>query len=144
MHKISNMSNKKQLQQQLNRYYSTDLPCKELNKIIGISKNDFKIWIEDHFVGGMDNENYGKIWQLDHIVPGHFFNFDNQEDINICFNYMNIIPMLNNDNRLKSGSTHFSLKVIEKRLIKNPNNISLLLLKEICENDIKNRWDKYL
>ena len=144
MHKNYTMSNKKQLQQQLNRYYNTLFPCKELSKIIGMEKKTFKEWVENHFVDGMTSENYGTVWQLDHIVPAHFFNFDNQEDTYICFNYMNIIPMLNNDNRLKSGSSHFSIKVVEKRITNNPNNVTLQLLKEICENDIKNRWDKYL
>jgi hypothetical protein len=138
------MSNKKQLQQQLNRYYNTDLPCKEIKRIMGISREEFKNWVETHFIEGMNPKNYGKFWQLDHVVLAHLFDFNVESDVALCFSHFNIIPMVNNDNRLKSASIHFSIHIIKKRLKTHPRNTILLELEQMCENEIISRWDKYM
>jgi len=134
---------KKQLQQQLNRYYSTNSPCKELNSFIGLEKNEFIRWVEKQFVLDMKRENYGLIWQLDHVLPAHLFDFNNYDDVKLCFHYLNVLPLLNDDNKFKSASIHFSKLVIEKRIREYGNNQILSELLRRCDLEIENRWNKY-
>jgi hypothetical protein len=58
----------------------------------------------------MTMDNFGKIWGLDHIVPVDLFDLSNIDDKKLCYNFINIMPMFNNDNRLKGASIHFSLE----------------------------------
>lgn len=138
------MSNKKQMQQQLNRFYSTDTPSKEIAKVIGINKVEFIQWINKHFIEEMDRSNYGTVWQLDHVVPIHMFNLSKVDDMALCFHHMNIIPLLNKDNKFKGASVHFSLHILNKRLIDNPDNKELLRLISLCNEEVNTRWNKYM
>ncbi len=136
--------NKKQLQQQVNRYYSTNLPCKIISEIIGIGKVQFMDFIDSHFWDESINRmNYGTEWQLDHVVPQNLFDIENEEDVLLCFNYMNYIPMLNQDNRLKGGSIHFSVHILNKRLAQFPDNPTLHKLMSVCQAELDSRWAKY-
>lgn len=136
--------NKKQLQQQVNRYYSTNLPCKIISEIIGIGKMQFIDFIDSHFWDESINRmNYGTEWQLDHVVPQNLFDIEKEEDLMLCFNYMNYIPMLNQDNRLKGGSIHFSVQILNKRLAQFPNNPTLHNLMARCQAELDCRWAKY-
>ena len=136
--------NKKQLQQQVNRYYSTNLPCKIISEIIGIGKMQFIDFIDSHFWDESINRmNYGIDWQLDHVVPQNLFDIEKREDLMLCFNYMNYIPMLNHDNRLKGGSIHFSIHILNKRLAQYPNNPILHKLMSRCQAELDTRWAKY-
>lgn len=139
-----NFLKKKQLQQQLNRFYSSSMPCKELTNIIGISRLDFEKFIEIHFIEEMNKQNYGEIWQLDHVIPIHLFDLSDINSINLCFNYMNIIPLYKRDNKLKGASVYFSLKILEKRLKVYPDNNELKKLIDLCRLEINNRWEKYI
>jgi hypothetical protein len=49
----------------------------------------------------MSWDNYGKIWQIDHILPIELFDLTNQEQQKICFNYSNLQPLLISDNTSK-------------------------------------------
>ena len=136
--------NKKQLQQQVNRYYSTNYPCKTISEIIGIGKIQFMDFIDSHFWDESINRmNYGMEWQLDHVVPQNLFDMEKEEDVLLCFNYMNYIPMLNQDNRLKGGSIHFSIHILNKRLAQYPDNPILRKLMSRCQAELDTRWAKY-
>lgn len=39
-------------------------------------------------------------WELGHIVPADFFNHQNDEDLKLCWNYKNLIPMTQADNKM--------------------------------------------
>ena len=136
--------NKKQLQQQVNRYYSTSLPCQIISEIIGIGKMQFIDFIDSHFWDeSINRSNYGIEWQLDHIVPQNLFDMNKEDDIMLCFNYMNYIPMLNQDNKLKGGSIHLSVQILNKRIAQYPDNPTLMQLMARCQSEISARWAKY-
>ena len=136
--------NKKQLQQQVNRYYSTNLPCKIISEIIGIGKMQFIDFIDSHFWDESINRmNYGTEWQLDHVVPQNLFDIEKEEDLMLCFNYMNYIPMLKRDNLLKGGSIHFSIDILYKRIGRYPDNPILPKLMARCQAELDCRWAKY-
>ena len=55
-------------------------------------------------------ENYGDIWHIDHVIPIHTFNLENEQEQLLAFNWRNTMPLLASDN-LKKGTNIYSLQV---------------------------------
>ena len=49
----------------------------------------------------MTLENYGSTWQIDRCLPVASFNLLNGNDINKCFNWINVRPMYTKENKYK-------------------------------------------
>jgi hypothetical protein len=62
----------------------------------------FKKWIEFRFDDNMTWKNFGKVWQIDHIIPINSFDMSNPNDIQICFHWTNLQPLGSYENRQKS------------------------------------------
>jgi len=124
----------------LRRLYLNDGPCKAISNVIGTTKEEFIKYINSQLINGMTVENFGKVWGLDHIVPTELFNQDDPNEFKLCWNFNNIMPMFIHDNRKKGASVHFSIE----KLNKVKSNECVEKLKLICENEIKNTWNKYL
>ena len=131
---------KKRLQIALRRFYITNNTNKEIISLVGIDKQGFINHINKYLMEGMTKENFGKIWGLDHIVPVDLFDLNDETDKMICYNYQNIIPMFNDDNRVKGASVHFSLDKLETMY----TNVYIEKLKEKCLTEISLRYKKYL
>ncbi len=56
----------------------------------GLSIEKFRSWIELQFTPGLNWDNFGSAWQFDHIVPLAYFDFSNEEDLILCWNFVNI------------------------------------------------------
>lgn len=56
----------------------------------GLDVNGFREWISIQFEGDLNWENFASSWQFDHIVPVTYFDFDNEEDLKLCWNFINI------------------------------------------------------
>ena len=134
---------KKKFQISLRRFYSTNSPCKEITKYVGINKNEFIQYINENLINGMTIENFGSVWSLDHIVPIDLFNLNDENELLIGYSYLNILPMFINDNRLKGASVHFSVLKLNK-LKETYNNKTIDILLEKCNNHISIVYDKYL
>ena len=63
-------------------------------------------WIEFQFYDGMNWENYGTFWHIDHTIPVSRFNFQNEEDIKKCFNWINLRPLRKEKNLSKSNKVN--------------------------------------
>ena len=131
---------KKRMQLALRRLYNSDFPNKEILTIIGIDKLGYIDHINKYLLDGMTKENFGKIWSLDHIVPVGVFDLTNEDDRLLCYNYNNIMPMFNNDNRMKGSSIHFSLAKLQAMY----TNVVIEKLKTKCQHEIEGRYNKYL
>ena len=75
-------------------------------KAFGISFEEFKKYIENQFVKGMNWNNYGK-WHLDHIVPLSFFNLSNLEEYKKANHYSNFQPLWAKENLKKSNKLNY-------------------------------------
>jgi hypothetical protein len=69
-------------------------------KIIGISAEELKIYLESFFIEGMSWQNYG-IWHIDHIIPLDSAN--NEKELYDLCHYTNLQPMWGNEN-IRKGS----------------------------------------
>jgi hypothetical protein len=56
----------------------------------GLDISNFRNWIELQFDQDLNWENFGKAWQLDHIVPVLYFDFKVEQDLKLCWNFINI------------------------------------------------------
>lgn len=56
----------------------------------GLDNSNFRKWIELQFDEDLNWENFSQSWQFDHIVPVAYFDFDDQADLKLCWNFVNI------------------------------------------------------
>lgn len=56
----------------------------------GLSISKFRDWIEIQFTPGLTWDNFGSAWQFDHLIPLAYFNFSNEHDLFLCWNFLNI------------------------------------------------------
>jgi hypothetical protein len=68
--------------------------------IIGISYEEFKIYLESKFIDGMNWDNRGE-WHIDHIVPLSTAN--NKDELRELCHYTNLQPLWAEDNIKKSN-----------------------------------------
>lgn len=70
-------------------------------------------YISSLFLLGMNWNNYGDIWVVDHIVPLRLFDMTNNEECAIAFHYKNTVPLFKQDNLYKEGDLRFSILLLE-------------------------------
>jgi hypothetical protein len=73
----------------------------ETEKLIGCKWDEFIDYLKSLFSGDMTLDNYGK-WQLDHIRPLESFDFEEENQIYVGFNWRNYQPLWKEENRQKS------------------------------------------
>ena len=56
----------------------------------GLDVEKFRKWIELQFDGENSWESFSKNWQFDHIVPVAYFDFNQETDLKLCWNFINI------------------------------------------------------
>jgi len=62
-------------------------------KYLGCSIKEYIIYLENRFLKGMHWENYGEIWEIDHIIPLSSFDLTQEDNIFKAFNYQNTQPL---------------------------------------------------
>lgn len=71
---------------------------------LGMSVENFKIYLESKFKEGMTWDNYGRFgWHIDHIKPLSKFDLTDREQVKIACHYSNLQPMWWNENLRKSN-----------------------------------------
>ena len=71
--------------------------------LLGCSHSFFRRWIIHQIYGNMTIENYGSVWQINHCLPIASFNLLNENDMEKCFNCVNLRPMYSNENNIKKA-----------------------------------------
>lgn len=89
---------------------------KKLNRtmdLVGCTIKELIKHIESQFLYGMNWNNYGKKWSVDHIKPCASFDLNKIEEQRKCFHYTNLQPMWIKDNSIKSS--WFNGKLFRKK-----------------------------
>ena len=107
----------------------------EILRFIFLSRTDFREYIEHQFLEGMTWENYCSVWEIDHIVPVGQFDMTKEEDLKLCWHYLNMMPLTRKDNEIKAHSLYFAKIEIDKRLKMLPSNNILNALKDRINQD---------
>ena len=55
----------------------------------GLDIEQLRHWIELQFTENIRWDNFGTSWQFDHIVPVAYFDFFNEDDLKLCWNFIN-------------------------------------------------------
>jgi hypothetical protein len=95
----------------------------EILRFIILSRTDFREYIQHQFIEGMTWENYCLEWEIDHIVPVSSFDMGNEEDLSLCWHYLNLMPMKCKDNEIKANSLHYAKIELQKRQKVLPGNM---------------------
>jgi hypothetical protein len=70
-------------------------------KLIGCNIEYYKQYLEQQFQSDMSWENYGTLWEIDHIKPCALFDLTKEEEQKQCFHHTNTQPLYKIDNRRK-------------------------------------------
>jgi hypothetical protein len=65
---------------------------------LGCDIDFYKKWIEFTMKEDMTWENYGKIWNIDHVIPVSSFNSSNNDEMKKAFNWKNTRALYAKDN----------------------------------------------
>lgn len=71
-------------------------------KLVGCSRDQFMAHIESQFKDGMAWNNYGRAWELDHIVPVNSFDIFDPVERRRCFHHTNLQPLSPHENAVKA------------------------------------------
>ncbi len=81
---------KKKWQLTLRRYVLEKNHCPSYAPYFGLGIEDFRKWIEIQFTDGLGWDNFAEAWQFEHILPVSYFDFSLEEDLKLCWNFINI------------------------------------------------------
>jgi hypothetical protein len=81
---------KRKWQIALRRYLLGQSSSSAYAPYFGLDFQNFRQWIELQFDKEMNWANFGSTWQLDHVVPVNFFDFQSDPDMRLCWNFINI------------------------------------------------------
>ena len=87
----------------VSRLIRNSIKCKGLSKnkksidILGCDIEFFKIYLEEKFIDDMSWDNYGVVWDIDHIIP--LSSAINEDDVIKLNHYTNLQPLDSYTNR---------------------------------------------
>lgn len=84
------LKEKRKWQIAMRRYILEKQPSAQYAAYFGISIEGFRSWIALQFGENLNWDNFGKQWQLEHIIPAQYFNLQDEEDLKLCWNFLNI------------------------------------------------------
>lgn len=106
---------KSKLSQDFRRYITFKSAGSSVRNYLGSDVGFIREWLSNMFVDGMTWNNYGSVWVVDHIVPFRMFDLFNEEDLKVCWNYRNLMPLFDVDNLKKQGNSFFSFELLYSR-----------------------------
>lgn len=84
------------------RYVLEGKPSEAYARYFGLSTQTLREWFELQFDEELNWENFGKAWQFDHIVPATYFDYSNEEDLLLCWSFINMrVEKINLDNKAR-------------------------------------------
>lgn len=81
---------KRKWQIALRRYLLDKQPSAYYAPYFGLDIETFREWIAVQFDKECNWENFSKNWQLELIIPASYFDFNQEEDLKLAWNFINI------------------------------------------------------
>jgi hypothetical protein len=72
------------------RYVLEKMPSDAYAPYFGLDTILLREWFELQFSSGLEWGNFGKAWQFEHILPTTYFDYSNENDLRLCWNFINI------------------------------------------------------
>jgi hypothetical protein len=83
---------KRKWQIALRRYVLKEQPCGSYAPYFALDIKNIRKWFEFQFTDDLNWDNFGVRWQFDHIIPVTYFDFSLQQELKLCWNFINIRP----------------------------------------------------
>lgn len=81
---------KRKWQIALRRYVFLQSPCTGYAPFFGLDAHRLREWVTIQFKEGMNWDNFSTQWYFGHVLSPSFFNFEQEEDMKLCWNFLNI------------------------------------------------------
>jgi len=81
---------KRKWQISLRRYVLNKNICVAYAPYFGLDVKNMRQWFEYQFQDDISWSDFGKKWQFDHIIPVTYFDFREEEELKMCWNFTNI------------------------------------------------------
>jgi len=81
---------KRRWQINLRRYVLDKSPCPNYAPYFGLDIEKLRKWFDMQFPNGISWDDFGKKWQFDHIIPVTYFDFSNEAELKLCWNFTNL------------------------------------------------------
>lgn len=81
---------KRKWQINLRRYVIEKSSCPFYAPYFGLDIENLRKWFEIQFENGVNWEDFGKKWQFDHIIPVTYFDFEDEQELKMCWNFINL------------------------------------------------------
>jgi hypothetical protein len=108
---------RRRLRSRVNRVLTGKLKSAPTLTLLGCSLEQFKSHLESQFARGMNWNNYGRGWHIDHKEPCSSFDLSNPLEQRRCFHYSNLQPLWAKANRCK----HARILPTQRELLINLN-----------------------
>ncbi|NCI47905.1 hypothetical protein [Sediminibacterium soli] len=72
------------------RYVLERMPSEAYAPYFGLDIETLRRWFELQFMDSLSWENFGKAWQFDHIIPATYFDFSDDQDLVLCWSFVNM------------------------------------------------------
>lgn len=83
---------KKKWQLGFRRFVLEGSPSTEYAPYFGLDSKGIRAWLEAQFDADMQWENFGKVWQFEHVLPLSYLNLSNEADLRLGWHCINIRP----------------------------------------------------
>lgn len=83
---------KKKWQLGFRRFVLEGSPCTEYAPYFGLDSKGIRAWLEAQFDADMHWENFGKLWQFEHVLPLAYLNLSDEADLRLGWHFINIRP----------------------------------------------------
>lgn len=81
---------RKRWQQGFRRYVIEGVPNESYAPYFGLDSATLRKWFELQFTDALSWESFAINWQFDHIVPVIYFDFSKEEELKLCWNFINL------------------------------------------------------
>jgi hypothetical protein len=80
---------------------------KHTEDYLGAPVNLVMQWFEFNFGDKYSWDNRSNVWHIDHVLPAVLFDMNVESDVELCFSWMNLIPLDKTYNLKKQGKLDF-------------------------------------
>lgn len=102
---------KRKWQLSYRRYVLEHKPSIAYARYFGLDIENLRKWFEVQFTVDLNWDNYAQAWQFDHLVPATYFDYDNEKDMFLCWNFINMrIEIIDQENKNNHNPNLASLK----------------------------------
>ncbi|WP_153798337.1 hypothetical protein [Foetidibacter luteolus] len=81
---------KRKWQIALRRYVLEKNKASSYAVYFGLDVDTMRNWISSQFDETLTWDNFSTAWQFEHVVPLNYFDFSNNDDLQLCWNFINI------------------------------------------------------